>query len=535
MKIVKTYGKSLLLAAMALGIGFGAYAGSDGSSTSTATQGLFGTEIDDIQSVTDFGGVEFDKWLAGANFHSNTLDIGTALKFGSLVISPWYQGYIVDASATKTETKTVTALMDSSSTYKTGETITITPSSESEETLNSKLGILVGINDFIGVKLGYTNDGTVTYNGSYWGKILSSDTTTTVVGEDGTVVSKTGTYYDDGGEAGTTVHHPFLELGANLELGSMTLKPEIDFGFRMQENYSRTSKTDYNYPESSSSYSTNYEYDYSNKQNDLLPAVKVALEMGDAAESFKHTFSIGWDGTFRLFDDDGDNLTTSYSYVGSSSTVSYSSKQYNDYSDHANSNNSFDLGYALEKELEEGLTLKGAIALNYTMSHFLSSYQAVTNSTRTTSYGDGTSSVTYTTTKGGTNEYESTSNVFTPGLAGGVQYMITEKLRFNGGVAISLPALTMTEETSSTAADGSTYTKTVAANGNITETTTSNGTSANATDTKKTTWSSASTTAAIGFTFFLNDNFSLDSSVGYRLGGSIATCSNLTLSALLKY
>jgi len=185
--------------------------------------------------------------------------------------------------------------------------------------------------------------------------------------------------------------------------------------------------------------------------------------------------------------------------------------------------------------MEEGFTLKGGIGLAYTMSHSLTSYQGVNKITRTISYGDGTEAVSYTTTKGNTREDETTSSFFAPSLAGGVQYMVTEKLRFNGGVGIALPALTMSETTSKTKADGTTYTKTVSRTGNITENTTSNSTSSSASDKKNAEWSSVSGNAAIGFTFLLSDNFSIDAAMGYNLGSTLGNCGNLSLGALLKY
>ena len=85
-----------------------------------------------------------------------------------------------------------------------------------------------------GAKLGYSNEDTVTYKGTYWNQSSASGSTTTTIGTDGTVVSKSGTYYDDGGETGTRVHMPYLELGATIGLGSMTLKPELDFAYKIK-------------------------------------------------------------------------------------------------------------------------------------------------------------------------------------------------------------------------------------------------------------------------------------------------------------
>jgi hypothetical protein len=521
MKIVKTYGKSLLLAAMALGIGSAAFA----SPTSDATAGLFSTETDDIQSVTDFSGVEFESWLAGSNFHKGSVDAGFAKKIGGIVIAPWYKGYMLSTNATRSENESVSALT-AGSTYKNGTSASTTDTLKISKKFNSDFAVLLGINDLIGVKLGYTNKGTNTSTNN-------SSPLTTVTAEDGTLLSKSGTVYDDDNENGANVHNPYLNLGANLALSdTMTLKPEVDFGFRMTENFERNSYKTVIYPESASSYTRYYNTDSSTKQNDLLPAVGVTLELGDAAESFKHTFNLGWSGTFSLFnDDDNDSGSESYSYTDES----YSRKSYNDYSDHAASSNTFVLGYALEKEMEEGFTLKGGIGLKYNMSHELTSYQSVNKTTRTTSYGDGTEEVRYTTTKGNTKEEETNYSKFAPSLAGGVQYMVTEKLRFNGGVGINLPALSMRETTSSTKADGTTYTKTVYRTGNISENTRSNGTSSSASDEKKAEWSSVSGNAAIGFTFLLSDNFSIDAAMGYNLGSTLGNCGNLSLGALLKY
>ena len=469
--------------------------------------------------------------MAEQRFRTGSVDAGFAKKIGGIVIAPWYKGYMLDTSATRKEEKSVRALTDSSDTYKNGTSASTTDTLNIRKNFNSDFAVLLGINDLIGVKLGYTNNGTYTSTNN-------SSPLTTVTAEDGTLLSKSGTVYDDDNESGANVHLPYLNLGANLALSdTMTLKPEVDFGFRMTENFDRNSRKTVKYPESALSYTTYYNTDSSTKQNDLLPEVGVTLELGDAAESFKHTFNLKWSGSFSLFnDDDNDNGSESYSYTNDSYKVSYSSKSYMDYSDHAASSHTFVLGYTLEKEMEEGFTLKGGIGLSYNMYHSLTSSQRVDKTTFTTSYGDGTEAVSYRTTKGNTVEGEVTSSNFASSLSGGVQYMVTEKLRFNGGVGINLPALYMRESTVKTKADGTTYTKTVYRTGDITENTTSYyDTSSSASDEKTASWSSVSGNAAIGFTFLLSDNFSIDAAMGYKLGGSIGECGNLSLGALLKY
>ena len=548
MKIVKTYGKSLLLAAMALGIGSAAFAGGDPiSATATATQELFSSDADDIQSVTDWNGVfDEEKWLAGSNFHTGSLDLGAGLNFGGLVVAPWYRGSILKADSTNSNTKDITALT-SGSTYKNGEEVTTGDLTTFTENLNSNFAILVGLplgDNALGIKLGYSNAGTGTHKGTYNKESAATSSVTTVTGIDGTEVSKDGTLYDDDGEWGTTVHKPYLQLGANLALSdTMTLKPEIDFAFTMTDTYIRTGFSTVKYPNYNQTTSRT-EYDSSSKTNLLNPEVKVALELGNAEDGLKHTFNVGWKGTFALYNDDdaGANSYSSktlyYSY-----TRSTSSSGHTEYADHAYSLNKFELGYKIEtgsagKDDEAGsILLAGNVNLGFSMKHDLTKSRYVSNSTSRNVYGDGTEYVSNTTTYDDSYEYEETENVFTPTLKGGVQYKITDKVRFNGGVTLALPVLTISEEKNTDYADGYETTKTTDRDGTITESTTNNGTTSISgnSDKKTAKWSEAKTESVnIGFTYFMSDNFTLDTAVTWNLNGSYAG-TDLTVGAVLKY
>ena len=540
MRIVNRYCKPLLFTAALVGT---TAALSAQSATSAATGGIFTSDTDKIQSVTEFSGVDFEQWLAGSNFHANTLDLGGALKFGSIVVSPWYKGWVVDASSTKTETAKVTDLLDSTNSYSAGTSVTTRDTTTGWEKLNSNVAVLVGINDFIGIKLGYTNADTAVYRGTYYAPADTSypteetSTATTVNSADGTTVYKSVTLYDDEGELGKTVHTPSLEVGAKLSVGDITIKPRIGFAVGFNNSFSHSSYKQTTYPEGTSQQSY-YEYDYDNTSTDIMPSVGVKLQLAETARGFRHSFDLGWSGTFIAYDDWEAQQSTKTVTTTTSDTTTETKLSGNVYDDNSYSKNIFTLGYKVEKDIAEGLTLAGKVGLGYSLENRAYSYQNKTTSTRVEDYGTY-KNYTYTTTVGGdSQDYEKSENVFTPTLAGAVRYNISEKVRFNAGAVLTLPVLTVSKETTEYPEVVTTTTRTKNGDGTITEEKTviaRTGTYTNE-DVATAAWSSASASASVGFTWFLSENFSIDSALQLGIdGGSSIFSNSVNIGALIKY
>lgn len=534
MKRVKNC-RTLLLGALFAGLGSMVFA----SPTKTATANVFTSDTDDIQNVTNFSGVKFDKWLAGSEFKSGSLDFGGAFNLGAVKISPWYKGWVVNSNSTNTNTKKLTDLL--SGTYKNGESLTTTDNITGWNNLNNDFAVLVGINDFIGVKLGYSNADTEVYKGTYWSSKWDNETSseTVVTAIDGSAVSKSGTVYDPEGEAGTKVHKPYLEAGAKLKAGGITIKPKLGFAYRMSDEFVKTKKTNVQYPVSSGSYTTAEEYDTSNTTSDLIPSAAVSVIIGNSKEGLKHVIGLDWTGTFRSFDHDGSYKKFSTDYGTdplADSVTTENITSYIDYDEQSYSKNSFNLSYKLEREIAEGLVLAGQVKLGCVLENSLDSSRNIIESDSVTKFTDGRTGSSYYISKGSLTKTEITTNTFTPSFAGGVKYNITEKVRFNGGVAVALPRLEIKETKKETPDCGTSYTKNVSAEGNVTESTSVNAQSnVESSDTKEASWTSAGATCYAGFTWFMSEKFNIDTAVTYSLGTSSLAGSSIAVGAVLKY
>jgi len=399
----------------------------------------------------------------------------------------------------------------------------------------------LGFENFIGVKLGYSNADTYSHTGTYYGGSRGTDTSTTVTDSDGNTVSQTATVYDPDGEYGTSYHIPSIEAGTVLALGDYIIKPQVGFTISFRNSYRHSSYTETTYPVGSTTQSK-YEYDYDNKTTSWEPSLGVTVELPETDSGFRQTASLSWAGTFNTYNDWNKQSTQTDTTDNGTYTRTVTTKSGNVYDDdHSYSRNSFVLSYKVEKDLAEGFTVAAQPSLEY---YFSSQKYAYKNKETVTTVDDYT---TYTetsiadTVKADSRTYESDYMNFAPSLAAAMKYDISSKFRFNAGVNIALPALSVSEYKYDYPENETTTTTSVAADGTVTESTTvtkRDGSNSNS-DEKTAEWSALSAGASLGFTWFLSDNFTMDTALQMGIESSSSSSSifdsSLYLGAMLKY
>jgi len=214
--------------------------GAQESNQSTATAGVFGTDVDSYMSVNDYGDVEFDKWfgfLGGDN--SGIVSLGYATKFGNIYLGGFYTGNIFRSGTN--ETKRLSTTWDPTLMQLLTKTDTTTYTRTTTNT-NNDIAALIGVAG-MGIKVGFHEDIT-TYNTPYNvgrnrdgnGNVIYPGTGTSTVTQnpDGSIA-----YTDNDSisyEESKSDLIPYLQWGMKLNLGSGTLSPRLGAKFNFAKD-----------------------------------------------------------------------------------------------------------------------------------------------------------------------------------------------------------------------------------------------------------------------------------------------------------
>jgi hypothetical protein len=168
------------------------------SNTSRVTQGLFGTDVDDVQDVNNYSNVEFTRAFAFANAGTiGGVGGGYATRLGNLFLGVTYNGNLWDGNDTYTKHD-----------GDPSDTANFTWGAP-DITFNNRLDVLIGSESFGGIKL-------LVFFEDFGRRTNKNEVTPTNSKE----VSSTGSIYLAG------------VWGKNFTLGEGTLKPE--FGLAVQ-------------------------------------------------------------------------------------------------------------------------------------------------------------------------------------------------------------------------------------------------------------------------------------------------------------
>lgn len=549
-KVSLNSGKKFVAGAMVMGaFAAGAFA----SPVKTSTSDCFYNDADNITNVTEWSTVNFDKLFLTANYSASYLDITGAFKVKDLTIVPYYYGNIFSENFSSTAVSNryddVTANSYNSDAYTTNDTLCSYGSASARD----KPGVLVGFKD-MGFKFSFDYAGSNkfgTFNPSTTTESTTSSTgtnsTTVIYDEDGNKVSSSTTEYKKG-KILNNAYTPDFQFGMVIAKEKFTLKPVAGIGVDISsKGITAVSETT---TEPASLSNTVVEKNYRNNVFAIKPNFGCAMVL--PTEKVKHVFSANYNGQFNVYgasynDAFGTKQTKGVdNYTGTvttskttdvDGTVTEHTAVAGSLSDKFLLNNGYNFAYKAVAPITENLTLAGRAVISGTVNYNSNKSFATVNSTKTT-----VTTVTgdVRTTESTTTSASALSKVFAvtvvPTVAGGFEYFVKPgKFAVNGGVTVSLPNYSYSS-TKTSAPDLAKTTTKVTENNNVTTDSTAVTYTGTSTANKAVTsrWNSMSAGIYTGFSWFLADNFIIDTSL--RLNGTYGVFSgNIGAGCTLKF
>lgn len=357
------------------------------SPTNDATVGLVATEIDQFVNVLDWGEVKFDKAFVFMGFKQavkNKVDLGAAFKAGPLFIGSWYQGNLGVFDG-KNNKRVGTAIKEGTLPGTLGG---VTTTSEHKLTKNYEADhsavMLFGF-DNIGVRAGYLRKGQ-NYSGKYFDNSEKDDKIITKSNEPEYLDS---TVYSPKGYVNKATHRPFVDFGMNIPLGAMTLSPTASLEVEIYQGNSSpsTHTTFYGFKtvtkkDSAEKYNIKKEQKAeSDAHVGITGKLGAGLALGDSLNSI---FDLGYEFTVNAYDKsykalDGTKHKVKGNYKITSDTVE---EDYNrdtagehkitksfgaDFIKKSDFSNTLRLGYKMQKNFTDRLSLLAGIELPVTV------------------------------------------------------------------------------------------------------------------------------------------------------------------------
>lgn len=517
-------------------------AGMFASPVSSSTAGLFKSDSDNIQSVTEWSVVEFDKWMVSGDFDSgiSRIDVAGAFRIGDVFISPAYVGNFIRVYDSSESTKTNTpAKLANGKVENTVKDEYIDYNNGTYGFYNKPV-ILVGFGN-IGIKTSVeiaTNRNDATFNPSSFGGNGETSTTTTVIDANGNTIKVPGTEttYDTGYDNSDTIV-PAILAGATFETGDITLKPEVGIGLSINKESKYAKRNVINKYKTGTDTTTTYEVN--NYTYGIIPSLGIVAEI--PSEKFTNILNLSYSGTFNVYDAKYSNAfggeekaatavvtttkrVTPKTAANPSSTeatavqANTSEKQY--------MNNAIDLGYTLSAPLTDRLTLKTKLGATVSLENKETKYKNIStqNTVVKNVYGEVASrtEITSTTLREDVTSFECTVS---PVYTFAAEYAaVPGKLTVYGNASVSLPDFYYSETT--TKDNGNRVYATTVTETLTDKTTTANNNGAVETSTtveKSSSWSGLSAVCGLGMSWAVCENFIVDAKANLSIdsnGGS---------------
>jgi hypothetical protein len=467
------------------------------SNTFISTAGIFKSDVDKSLSVIDFS--EIQGGIAYGMLDNSYLNLGFGDHFGGLYLAAGYKGNIFGNWAWNSQSTDTQYILDA-----TQAIVGTTQNTGSEPSDSSGhwnwFSLLVGFGT-IGINPGIwetTNTQSDTYvpsftftSGSGWDDVTSvidpgttgNNSVSQTTDASGNVIAETSTTYDNGtwvpvvngsGDLQNVIS-PWINVGMDLSLGSLVLKPSLGFSARFVNGTASAGVTTYttqignnlpayqsindvkSYHQKSATYSGGY--------TDLNGGVGATLILGSSSPS-QMEFSIGYVlQSLPLYNNaytdlDG-NAATAAGEVWTYSETNYTADPLNlsttttttdaiEITTHSYSQQMVSPGFLMRTKVSEAFSFGFSFLPTV---QFSNSTLATTESERqTTAYRYNPDTVTY----GLSGDYTEVENktlvgntvsvskltVKLPLNAGLQYYMIPSILRLNGGVTVDLPTYT---------------------------------------------------------------------------------------------
>jgi len=438
------------------------------SNTFRATAGLFGTDVDDSMSVTDYSNVEFDKWFGFAGYGGTVpLSIGFATELGPLYLGTWYSGNIISTTKRRTDSNWTTySQLTQDWTAKQFETYL----GDRTISSNNQLQVLIGVAG-MGIKVGFAEQ--------FTHQEYRADTFWTNDGPDG---SQRFSSNNSGGELISFVDYngylfPEITWGMGLDLGGITLAPRVSVGFNInldQEEFIYRPSF-YVSPSGERLYDGGYDEakNYTGISQDVLyptfgVGVKVGLGILDIDVGYKMSFGV-FDNKYDAAGFSGNtagyitSISASENVTKSmDSTTTYNTATIN-FEDKTYWNHDIDLGvykYAdVFESLELGFGVGFGLGINtessesYTRQYTKTVYESLSNpsSNYTSTSESFTHDQTFTNMGGwyrlDNAPWTSTTITFKPGVAFGARYTFASRIQLSAGLNVTPVTITNTTTT----------------------------------------------------------------------------------------
>jgi hypothetical protein len=520
----------LFLAAPSLWAQADEFAIAPASPTSTATQGIFGTEVNDYLDPVNWSGVEYEKFFSFLG-HDGTVispNLGFVTKLGALTLGAYYTGTAVGFG--KAQTSSVNVVYDGTTGEETSRA-TFTGNTNPFVYTDNTLGILIGVGS-LGINVGLTEklQGSTTFVDDFFNPNL-------IFGGD-TTYQEYVQKFADGSERGHSVEDfswtagsltPVISVGTSLSLGGWALKPRLDLGFGF--NFGGDGDTaptnaagvnsfgtgSFVYEEYRSASGVDFarnKVEYTANHLVLNPKFVIGADLDFAPGTGP---SLAVQGGFNLHPGDF-GATNKATALTSPTQTTITETKTDTYSEWSQSKFVIQPAYRYALPLGDRveLGLKGGLDFAIRNTH-----QKPDNSTTTTArfeYPNPAGNYTQTQTEynvppaGSTlNEQEVSEWVITPTAAVGIQFAaIPSRLTLNAGVNLSLPGFTSTE-TKNTPLQSKTVIKTEGPNGFRSEYVSDTGGPAGAsTSSINNAWTAFGWSFGAGFGFIFNETFGAD-------------------------
>jgi len=538
-KSVKTSGKKILAGSMVLAA---LTAGMFASPVSSSTAGLFKSDSDNIQSVTEWSVVEFDKWMVSGDFDSGTtrIDVAGAFRIGDVFISPAYVGNFIRAYDSTKSTKTNTPVVLANGKVENTVKDEYIDYNNGTYGFYNKPVILVGFGN-IGIKTSVgitTNRNDATFNPSSFVGNGETSTTTTVIDANGNTIKVPGTEttYDTGYANSDTIV-PAILAGATFETGDITLKPEVGIGLSINKESKYAKRNVINKYKTGTDTTTTYEVN--NYTYGIIPSLGIVAEI--PSEKFTNILNLSYSGTFNVYDAKYSNafggeekaataVVTTTKRVTPKTAATPSSTEATEVqantSEKQYMNNAIALGYTLSAPLTDRLTLKTKLGATVSLENKETKYKNISteNTVEKNVYGEVASRTENTSTTLG-DDVTSFECSVSPVYTFAAEYAaVPGKLTVYGNASVYLPDFYYSETT--TKDNGNRVYATTVTETLTDKTTTANNNGAVETSTtveKSSSWSGLSAVCGLGMSWAVCENFIVDAKANLSIdsnGGS---------------
>lgn len=509
------------------------------SNTAKSTADVFGNDIDNFMSTTDYGSVEFDKGFVFLGLDSNIdLNLGYATNISQFYLGAYYKGLMLQGTKTEVIDIETTPVVNNATVVDTSKKTT-TGLADTLTTENSG-AVLFGMGN-MGFKLGVSQKAKkdIAYNGAP--KLINESYTATSGTYTKTEYSDVYKVNDGSIPSNVSCIDPYFSFGMNLDLGDMILKPVASFtlGFKdKKDGYTKTVEKSVYGSKLGENQTKEKKETHAESYISIAPSLRASLVLpkdNGSVAVFSLDYSLDLPiYTTKYTDKTGSEasakgVVTNNTYtVTTTETLSANTvitKWDSAIEEKSAVSNNIDLSakYTFNPTDRLSLGYDGNLGFeidNTTSSKTTYDYKKTVITSKKQDPAESSTETIDKVTPG--NTVETAKFSISPSANVAMQYQIVpQKLAFNAGVSANLPQFENTKTTTTISEPEVTRTKKVDGNGKVETDTITHKITDLRTESQevKTTWGTVSLNLNTGFTWNLTDKAAFD--VSYQMSNGL--------------